>query len=148
MIRAVEASLSVSTDHPRRRVGHLTDLFGIQPTDVWEYGDPWPSEARPDRFRSQGAWSFREPRTISASEDPHGMESLVRLAERFEPVAGRLRGLGPDYQVTVRMLGFSDSTQGGFYVGPETMRRLGLLNAAFLPDVFLSDDLDVDDLDH
>jgi hypothetical protein len=146
VITSVIASLSIVTDHPRRQVGHLTTLLGIAPTTVWEYGDPWPSKTRSDRLRSHGQWRFEEPRTIASEEDPHGMESLVRLAERFEPVAEALGNLGPDYKVLVRMMGHSDSAQGGFYIGPETMRRLGLLHAAFLPDIFLHDELHESDL--
>jgi hypothetical protein len=148
VITSVIASLSIVTDHPRRQVGHLTALLGITPTSVWEYGDAWPSKTRSDRLRSFGQWRFEEPRTISSKEDPHGMESLVRLAERFEPVAGELGDLGPDYKVLVQMMGHSDSEQGGFYIGPDTMRRLGLLHAAFMPDVYLQAALYEGDLDH
>lgn len=146
MITSVIASLAIVSDRPGHPVGPLTELLGIAPTTVWELGDPWPSRTRPDRLRSQAQWSFEEERTIRSSEDPHGMESLVRLAERFEPLSGRLGSLIPEYTILVRMFGLSDSTQGGFFIGPETMRRLGLLHAAFMPDVFLRDDLVEDDL--
>jgi len=147
VITRVAASLAILTDHPSRKVGHLTDLLGITPTAVWEYGEPWPSKERADRLRSHGQWRFEEERTISNAEDPHGMESLVRLAERFESHADVLGGLGKDYRIVVGMFGSSDSTQAGFWIGPETMRRLGLLHAAFVPDIYLSGDLYAEDLD-
>jgi hypothetical protein len=147
VITSVVASLTILTDHPRRKIGQLTELLGITPTAAWEYGDPWPSKTRADRLRAHGQWRFEEQRTIGEAEDPHGMESLVRLAERFEPHADTLGSLGKDYRIVVGMLGFSDSTQAGFWVGPETMRRLGLLHAAFVPDIYLSDDLYAEDLD-
>jgi len=37
------------------------------------------------------------------------------------------------------MCGFSDSTQGGFFVRPATMLRLGMFGAAFVPTVYLED---------
>lgn len=147
MITSVSASLTIINDHPRKTVGHITGMLGIEPTVVWEYGDPWPSKTRPDRLRSYGAWRFEEPRTIAATEDPHGMESLVRLAERFEPVAAGLDELSNEFDIRVGMFGSSDSTQAGFYIGTETMRRLGLLHAAFVPDIYLSEDLYVSDID-
>ena len=85
-------------------------------------------------------WVFGEERTIAADEDPQGMESLVRLTERFEPKSAALAELrSQGYKITVTMTGSSDSTQGGFYVGPDTMRRLGLLSASFSPSVWLDD---------
>ena len=147
MITRVSASLSIINDNPRKTVGHLTAILGIEPTDLWEYGDPWPSKTRPDRLRSHGVWRFEEPRTVAAAEDPHGMESLVRLTERFEPVAARLDDISKDFDIRVGMFGSSDSTQAGFYIGKETMRRLGLLRAAFVPDIYLSEDLYVSDLE-
>lgn len=147
MITSVVASLAIVTDHPQRKVGHITDLLGITPTAVWEYGDPWPSKKRADRLRPNGQWRFTEQRTIGKAEDPHAMESLVRLAERFEPHADALGRLAKDYRIVVGMFGSSDSSQAGFWVGPETMRRLGLLHAAFAPDIYLSDDLHAEDLD-
>jgi len=147
VITTVSASLTISNDHPRMTVGHISAMLGIEPTVIWEYGDPWPSKTRPDRLRSHGAWRFEEPRTIAATEDPHGMESLVRLAERFEPVADRLAELSKEFDIRVGMFGSSDSTQAGFFVGAETMRRLGLLSAAFVPDIYLSEDLYVGDLE-
>jgi len=147
VITRVSASLTIINDHPRKTVSHITGMLGIEPTNTWEYGDPWPSKTRSDRLRSQGVWRFEEARTIAAPEDPHGMESLVRLAERFEPVSARLEELSNEFDIRVGMFDASDSTQAGFYIGKETMRRLGLLCAAFVPDIYLSEDLYVSDLD-
>ncbi len=124
----------------------ITGLLGVEPTTVFEFGDPWPSKRRADRVRSHGAWIYEEPRTVADDEDPHGMESLVRLAERFEPVSDELRVLAERFDVRVLMLGFSDSDQGGFFVGPETMRRLGSLHAAFVPTVYLAPEIFEGDL--
>lgn len=141
MITSVEASLSITGGGAGDRTSAITELLGIEPTEVWEFGDPWPMRTRPDRVHRFTGWVYVERRTIADAEDPHGMESLVRLAERFEPLSAQLESLSKTFEIRVRMLGFSDSSQGGFYVGPETMRRLGALHAAFVPDVYLGEEL-------
>jgi len=145
MITSVLASLSIQTDDPGRKVAPVTTALGIEPTRIWEHGDPWPSNGRPDRHRTHGTWTFEEERTIGDAEDPHGMASLVRLVQRFEPKAAVLEELSADYRILVQMFAMSDSRQAGFWIGSETMRRLGLLHAAFVPDVYL-DALPTDDL--
>ena len=67
------------------------------------------------------------------------MESLVHLAERFEPRAAELATLSVDYGIIVDVYAASDSEQGGFYIGAETMRRLGA-ERDFAPTVYLIDD--------
>lgn len=147
MFVEVRASLIVRSHDPGQRMATITDMLGIEPTKSWDYGDPWPSKSRPDRLRNHGHWSFREPRTIGEKEDPHSMESLVRLAERFEPKSAALEQISTDFEIVVGMYGYSDSGQAGFYIGPETMRRLGLLHASFWPDIYLAEELRASDLD-
>jgi hypothetical protein len=60
----------------------------------------------------------------------------------LESAHGRHRSrLSADYVIRVSMSGQSDSTQAGFAIGPQTMRRLGMLSAALFGDIYLDEDL-------
>jgi hypothetical protein len=138
----VQASLAIYGEGRGLTAGAVTAALGIEPTSSYEVGDPIisSSPALAGKYRANSYWTFEIGRTLSSDEDPHGMESLVRLAELFEPKAEVLAGLSRHYLIRVWMLAFSDSTQGGFVIGPETMRRLGTLSASFFGDIYLSED--------
>ena len=91
------------------------------------------------KVTTNSTWLWEEPSTSSTDDDFHGMRSLDLLAERFEPHAEALWLLGERYSVKVLMIGFSNSTRGGFSVEPNTMIRLGLLGAAFVPTIHVTD---------
>jgi hypothetical protein len=117
----------------------VTAALGIEPSSSSEFGDPHPSKSLAARGKVtiEPVWRYTEPRTVSNEEDPHGIESLVRLAERFEPLAPTLAALSADYDIEILMFGSSDSGQGGLLIGPETMRRLGMLSASFVQTIWL-----------
>lgn len=137
------ASLTLYGTTGRARAATVTAALGITPDKQREPGEPHisPSKAKRGIVMTEAYWHYSEKRTIASEEDPHGMESLVRLAERLEPLAPRLAELADDFDIVIWMLGYSDSTQAGFLIGPETMRRLGLLHARFVPDIYLEDDV-------
>jgi hypothetical protein len=141
-VTSVQASLSIYGQSTKLTAAAVTEALEVEPTQSHELGDPHfsPSMAALGKVTTTSYWSFREERTIADDEDPHGINSLVRLAERFEGKAealAKLRARG--YSIVVWMFGSSDSGQAGFAVGPETMRRLGAMSAAFKPDIYLGE---------
>jgi len=126
----------------------VTSALEIEPTRSHEFGDPHPSKSRAalGKVTIESLWLFSEPRTLSTEEDPHGIESLVKLAERFESRASILTSLKDRYAIEVLLFGSSDSGQGGLYIGPETMRRLGLLSASLIQTIWLSDQYTADEI--
>jgi hypothetical protein len=120
----------------------VTAALGIQPTYSHEVGDPVSSATLAVRGRRtrQAVWSFEEQESVTTEGDPHGMRSLDRLAQRFEPKSQILAALAADYGIRVSMFAHSDSTQGGFVIAPETMRRIGLLSAEFFGTVWIDEE--------
>jgi Domain of unknown function (DUF4279) len=137
----VSASLRLSGNTRRDTAAAVSAALGIEPSSSHEFGEPHPSKSLVARGKVTvgSLWRYSEPRTISSEEDPHGIESLVRLAARFEPHAATLAALKANYDIEVLMFGSSDSGQGGLLIGPETMRRLGMLSASFIQTIWLSD---------
>jgi hypothetical protein len=144
----VSASLRLSGHTRKETAAAVTAAMGIAPSFSYEFGDPHPSKSLAARGKVVGSsrWLYNEPRTMSSEEDPHGIESLVRLAERFEPNSAMLATLKANYYIEILMHGYSDSTQGGLLIGPETMRRLGTLSASFVQTIWLSDYYSAEDI--
>lgn len=141
MITRVRATMSMHSrlSTPDVRSTDVTTALGIAPTSSWEYGDPHrgPRMAARGIVRSHAYWSYTEPRTMANEEDPHGMESLVRLTEGLEPHAATLERLREQWDMAVWMFGASDSWNAGFVIGPATLRRLGAIGAPLYPDLYM-----------
>ena len=144
----VKASLSIYGEGKGLTAAAVTSALGMEPTSSYEFGDPISSKspALRGKVRANSYWNYQMDRTVESEEDPHGMESLVKLAELFEPKAAELARLSTTYLIRVWMFGASDSTQAGFVIGPETMRRLGLLSASFTGDIYMSEYITEHDL--
>jgi hypothetical protein len=136
-VTSVSASIGLHGRTQAATAAAVTAALGIDPTRSHETGGPHPSPTLAARGRrtEQSLWLFEEPETFKSDDDFHGMASLDRLAERFEPKAEILATLAEDYSIRVWMYAQSDSSQGGFVIAQETMRRLGLLSAHFFGDV-------------
>lgn len=147
-VTSVDAALQLTGNTRDNTAAHVSAALGLVPTSSYEFGDPHSSKslAARGKVRANSLWRFEEPRTIRSEEDPHGIESLVRLAERFEPLADTLKALTSDYDIVVTMFGASDSSQGGLYIGPETMRRLGTLSASFMQTIYLDEYLSAEEI--
>ena len=147
-ITDVSASLSITGHTSLQSAAAVTAALGLLPSKSYEFGDPHPSKslAARGKITSVSYWRFDQPRTIKSSEDPHGIESLVRLTELFEPHSETLATLKTDYDIRVSMFGISDSGQAGLVIGPDTMQRLGKLSASFWQDIYLAEELTVDDI--
>lgn len=143
----VKASLSIYGEGKGLTAAAVTTALGMEPTSSYEFGDPISSmsPALRGKVRANSYWNYQMDRTVESQEDPHGMESLVRLAELFEPKASVLADLSEKYLIRVWMFGLSDSDQAGFVIGPETMRRLGTLSASFTGDIYMTDYLSAED---
>jgi hypothetical protein len=141
-VNDVRATLSIYGEGADLTAAAVTAALGVEPTSSYEFGDPVVSKspALNGTARTHSHWSFVMPGTVASNDDPHGMESLAKLAEMFESKAGVLVNLSARYEIRVWMTAFSDSTQGGFVVDPVTMRRLGMLSAALFGTVYLSED--------
>jgi hypothetical protein len=147
-VTQVKASLVIHANKSTGTAAAVTAALGLEPSRSAEFGDPHrsPKLAAAGRVVTASYWIWDEPRTIANDEDPHGMESLVRLAERFAAKSDVLAALSKDFDIRVSMMGLSDSSQGGFVIGPATMRNLATLSASFFADVYLDDPLTLDDL--
>ena len=141
-VNDVRATLSVYGHREDLTAAAVTAALGTQPTSSHEFGDSVVSKspALDGTLRANSRWSFDMPGTLASDDDPHGMQSLAKLAEFFEPHADQLALLAEEYEIRVWMSAFSDSTQGGFVIERETMRHLGRLSASLFGTVFLSDD--------
>jgi hypothetical protein len=140
----VMASLVINGTLPGSTASEITRALEIEPTSSFEIGDLHTNlrYAALGRVRTHSKWDFEEEETSATDTDPHGMRSLDQLAERFESKAAILADLSERYEIRIWMRGSSDSTQGGFYVSAETMRRLGLLSASFSPSIWLTEEED------
>ena len=140
----VMASLVINGTLPGSTAAEATRVLGIEPTSSFEIGDLHtnPRYAALGKVRTHSKWDFEEEETSATETDLHGMRSLDQLAERFESKAAILADLSKRYEIRIWMRGSSDSSQGGFYISTETMRRLGLLSASFSPSIWLSEEAD------
>jgi hypothetical protein len=141
-VTETQASLIISGRHAEGTAAAVTVALGMQPSYSHEAGDPHSSArlASKEKLRAHSNWVLNGERTARTEDDFHGMRSLDRLAEQLEPRADAIRALQADYWIVVDLFANSDSTRGGFFIGEETMRRLGLLGAAFVPTVYCDDD--------
>ena len=133
------ATLSIYGRTKDATAAAVTLALGIEPTSSHEFGDPHPSATLAARGRrtENSRWGFSEPETEASEADFHGMLSLDRLAERFEPKAEILAALSERYEIRVWLLGHSDDeSQHGFVISAATMRRLGVLSASLWPDIY------------
>lgn len=90
----VSASLLLRGNTRKDLAAAATAALGVEPTRSHEFGDPHPSKslASVGKVTIESMWLFSEPRILSSAEDRHGIESPVRLAERFEDRAEVLSG--------------------------------------------------------
>jgi hypothetical protein len=141
-VNEVRATLSIYGEREGLTAAAVTAALGMQPTSSYELGDPVLSKspARNGTLRTHSRWSFDVPGTVASGNDPHGMQSLAKLAELFASKADELAALSEHYEIRIWMTASSDSTQGGFAINQETMRRLGLLSASLYGTVFVADD--------
>ena len=140
-VRETQAALIFTGRHADATAAAVTAALGLQPSYSHESGDPHQSaRLATSGTTKESKWILREERTAGSDEDFHGMRSLDRLAERLEPYAESIRTLRTDYWVIVDLYASSDTSQGGFFVSQETMRRLGLLEVPFVPSVYCFDD--------
>lgn len=139
---SVTASIILNGKTPQATAAAVSAALGMEPTASHEAGEPHPSPTLAARGRrtDQSFWEFEEPETSKSDDDLHGMASLDRLAELFEPKGEILAALEKDYWIRVWIYSDSDSYQGGFVIASETMRRLGKLNADFFGTVILNAD--------
>ena len=140
-VTETQTSLAIYGATSELRAAHVTEALGIEPSYSHEHGDPHqsPRLAAQGKVMTHSTWLWHQPATAATDDDFHGMQSLDLLAEYFAPHAAVLVQLSERYSLRVFMSGFSDSTQGGFFVRPATMLRLGMLGAAFVPTVYLED---------
>jgi len=140
-VAETQTSLAIYGATSADRAAYVTDALGIEPSYSHEHGDPYqsPRLAAQGKVMKHPTWLWHQPATGSTDDDFHGMQSLDLLAEHFEPHAAVLMKLSERYTLRILMSGFSDSTQGGFFVRLATMLRLGMFGAAFVPTVYLED---------
>jgi hypothetical protein len=145
VIQGNRASLVVHSDV--RTVSEISALLGFEPDRWGESGEVvMHRRGRPDVSRRRPyPHSFWASETITrepASEDQTGFAALRELVDLLEPCADALAELRQDGETIIWWSGDSDSTQGGFVLEADLLRRAAILGCDVYGTTYLSEDAD------
>lgn len=116
-----------------RTAAFFTERTGLQPIDAREIGDPV-GNGRSGRRMKFALWSLERECPDSLSPLDDALASLLQMFDGLEP---RLDDLRDAFELRVRCYGSSNSSQGGFWLGSDVLRRLGRPGVDFHCTVYL-----------
>lgn len=96
---------------------------------------PLPRFAAEGQIAASSSWTFDEGESAPTEDDPFGLASLDRLAERFSERVDAFAMLAEHYDIRVWLVVEADRELGGFVVRPPTLERLVRMRAALYPVV-------------
>jgi hypothetical protein len=108
-------------------------LIGSDPTTSWEVGE-LVGNGRSGRRHENAGWVL----DVFDDTSPEPLDGAVRsLVDALEGRKGGLDAIRANCTLRVRCYGSSDSGQGGFWLSPETVQRLGSLGVEFFCTIYL-----------
>ena len=111
----------------------VTAALGVVPTSSWEPGD-LVGNGYSGRRHTDAGWMLETE--FEDTAEPWDA-ALLALTEPLRDRVEIIDELRASWSATVWCSGDSDSSQGGFWLSPEVMRRLGLLGVAFAGTICL-----------
>jgi len=111
----------------------FTRRLGLQPSQSWELGE---RSRLSDSDRDHAAWIVDRDLEVEEQSLDAG---LLRLLAIFDGREADLAELSHEYEMSVHCYGASDSTQGGFVMGSQVMRRMGELGLDLLCTIYLEE---------
>jgi hypothetical protein len=110
---------------------HFGREIGVQATQTWEMDDPG---QRPGSNRDHAAWIVDRDLEVEGESLDAGLHQLLAVFHGHE---AEIQALSAAYDMYVQCYASSDSTQGGFILGPAVMRRMGELGLDLLCTVYI-----------
>lgn len=118
-----------------RTAAWFGERIGLEPAHSWEIGDLVGNGSTGRRHTGAG-WTLE--RDLAEGPEPLNA-ALLDLLTTFDGQEDRLGELSESFELELWCYVSSDSTQGGFWLGPEVTGRLGRLGLQFYCTVHLDD---------
>jgi len=127
-------AFNVSTSHTAES---FSQRVGVQPTTAKEVGDPV-GNGRSGRRHTFALWRLEYDYD---DDTPNPLnDALLDLLTKFDGREEALDELRDSFELGVQCHGTSNSPQGGFWLSPEVLRRMGRLGVDFMCTVYCDGD--------
>jgi len=115
----------------------FSERIRIERTSAAEIGD-LVGDGRSGRRYEFAIWTLERDSADDAREPlDEALLSLLSVFDGRETALDELRGA---FELRVQCSGSSDSSQGGFWLSPQVLQRLGRLGVDFICTVYLAED--------
>lgn len=130
-----DGSVSFNAQSSSHSAASFSERLGLNPTFSREIGDPVGNKSS-DRRMTKSQWTLQID--YDAADGKRLDDALLELLARFDDHLDELDGLRPHFDCWVQFHGSSDSGQGGFWLSPATLGKLGRLGVELLGTVYLT----------
>jgi Domain of unknown function (DUF4279) len=130
------SSVALRISSPTLRCSDITESLAIQPTRCHEKGDPISKRNAQSLVRQESLWILESGLSKSLPIEEH----LDQIADLIEQKVNALKSIALQSTVSIFCGFFLKTSQGGFFLSPELLRKLNLLSVEIIFDLYSSHD--------